>query len=151
MTSRTLAKRVITLALEKKARNIVLLDLRKLSAAADFFVVCSADSDTQVKAIADAVRNGTDRIGSRPWHSEGWQALSWVLLDYVDVVLHVFHRQARSFYNLERLWADAKRYTVEESEGVLEFVEHDKPPARKPPKSRSTAKPRRPTAQRKAR
>lgn len=107
MTSRTLAKKIAGLALTKKASDILLLDLRKLSAPADFFVVCSADSETQVKAIADAVRDGTDRIGVPMWHSEGFRALTWVLLDYVDVVVHVFKREARTFYNLERLWGDA--------------------------------------------
>ena len=107
MTSRTLAKKIAEFVLSKKGSDIVLLDLRKLSAPADFFVVCSADSDTQVKAIADAVRDGTDRIGVRLWHSEGFRALTWVLLDYVDVVVHVFKREARAFYNLERLWGDA--------------------------------------------
>jgi ribosome-associated protein len=107
LTSRTLAKKIAGLALTKKASDILLMDLRKLSAPADFFVVCSADSETQVKAIADAVRDGTDRIGVPMWHSEGFRALTWVLLDYVDVVVHVFKREARGFYNLERLWGDA--------------------------------------------
>lgn len=117
MTSRTLAKKIADLVLTKKASNIVLLDLRKLSAPADFFVLCSADSDTQVKAIADAVRDGTDRIGVSLWHSEGFRALTWVLLDYVDVVVHVFKREARTFYNLERLWGDAKFIPVHDELG----------------------------------
>lgn len=112
MTSRTLAKKIADLAISKKASDIVLLDLRKLSAPADFFVVCSADSDTQVKAIADAVRDGTQEIGVSLWHSEGFRALTWVLLDYVDVVVHVFKREARTFYNLERLWGDATFISV---------------------------------------
>ncbi|MEK6756770.1 MAG: ribosome silencing factor [Bacteroidota bacterium] len=108
MTSRMLAKKITDFALSKKASDVVMMDLRKLSAPSDFFVICSADSDTQVKAIADAVRDGSERIGVRPWHSEGFRALTWVLLDYVDVVVHVFKKEARSFYNLERLWGDAK-------------------------------------------
>jgi ribosome-associated protein len=98
--------------LSKKAANVVMMDLRKLQAPTDFFVICSADSDTQVKAIADAVRDGTESIGARLWHSEGFRALTWVLLDYVDVVVHVFRKDARSFYNLERLWGDAKFVAV---------------------------------------
>lgn len=108
MTSRMLAKKIALFALSKKASDVVMMDLRKLTAPSDFFVVCSADSDTQVKAIADAVRDGTERIGVMLWHSEGFRALTWVLLDYVDVVVHVFKKEARSFYNLERLWSDAK-------------------------------------------
>jgi ribosome-associated protein len=103
-----LAKKIALFALSKKASDVVMMDLRKLTAPSDFFVVCSADSDTQVKAIADAVRDGTERIGVMLWHSEGFRALTWVLLDYVDVVVHVFKKEARSFYNLERLWSDAK-------------------------------------------
>jgi len=112
LTSRTLAKRIADFALSKKAADVVMLDLRKLGAPTDFFVICSADSDTQVKAIADAVRDGTEQIGARLWHSEGFRALRWVLLDYVDVVVHVFKKEARSFYNLERLWGDAKSTAV---------------------------------------
>jgi len=107
LTSRTLAKNVAEFALTKKASDILLMDLRKLSAPADFFVLCSADSDTHVKAIADAVRHGTDEIGVRLWQSEGFTAMTWIILDYVDVVVHVFKKDVRSFYNLERLWGDA--------------------------------------------
>lgn len=112
MTPRVLARKIADLALSKKASDIVMMDLRKLSAPTDFFVICSADSDTQVKAIADAVRDGTERIGVPLWHAEGFRALTWVLLDYVDVVLHVFKKEARSFYNLERLWGDAKCVSI---------------------------------------
>lgn len=115
MTSRMLARRVAEFALTKKASDVLLMDLRKLSAPADFFVLCSADSDTQVKAIAEAVRHGTAGIGAHLWQSEGFSALSWVILDYVDVVVHVFKKEVRSFYNLERLWGDAVMTTVEDT------------------------------------
>jgi ribosome-associated protein len=91
------------------------MDLRKLSAPADFFVLCSADSDTHVRAIADAVRHGTDEIGVRLWQSEGFSAMNWIILDYVDVVVHVFKKDVRSFYNLERLWGDAVVTHVEDT------------------------------------
>lgn len=107
LTSRTLAKHVAEYALSKKASDVLLMDLRKLSAPADFFVLCSADSDTHVKAIADAVRHGTDETGVRLWQSEGFTSMTWIILDYVDVVVHVFKKDVRSFYNLERLWGDA--------------------------------------------
>ncbi|MCI0708316.1 MAG: ribosome silencing factor [Ignavibacteriae bacterium] len=115
MIARTLARKIAEQALEKKAKDVVVMDLRKLQAPADFFVVCSADSDTQVKAIADAIRDGLEEQGSSVWHSEGFQSLQWVLLDFVDVVAHVFHKDARSFYNLERLWSDASMQTVDDS------------------------------------
>lgn len=112
MTSRTLARTIADLALSKKAIDVTIMDLKKLEAVADFFVVCSADSDTQVKAIATAIQSGTEERGIAPWHMEGLRALSWVVIDYVDVVVHVFHKEARSFYRLERLWGDAKMTVV---------------------------------------
>ena len=114
MTSKTLAKKIARLALTKKAREITILDLRAVTDMADFFVVCSADSDTQVKAIADAILDGTEKAGMDAWHSEGFTQRQWVLLDYVDVVAHVFHHQARKFYGLEKIWADAKIERVED-------------------------------------
>lgn len=114
MTAKTLAKKIAVLALTKKASNVVTMDLRKLSGATDYFVICTADSEPQVKAIADAVRVGTETMGVHLWHIEGLKALSWVLLDYVDVVLHIFHKDARSFYNLERIWNDAKIQVIED-------------------------------------
>jgi len=81
------------------------LDLKKLTSATDHFVICSADSDTQVKAIADAVQDGMEAFGERVWHQEGYHAMRWILLDYVDVVAHIFHKEERSFYSLDRLWA----------------------------------------------
>jgi ribosome-associated protein len=115
LTSRTFAKKTAEFALSKKASDVVLMDLRKLSAPADFFVLCSADSDTHARAIAQAVRDGADDIGVALWRSEGFRALSWVLLDYVDVVVHVFKKDVRQFYNLERLWGDAKVTPVEDT------------------------------------
>ena len=114
MTARLLAKRIADLMISKKAIDIVILDLKKLTSATDYFVICSADSDTQVKAIADSVQNGTEAFGERVWHQEGYHALRWIVLDYVDVVVHVFHKEERSFYNLDRLWGDAKRTEVQD-------------------------------------
>jgi ribosome-associated protein len=114
LTARTLAKRIADLMISKKAIDIVILDLKKLTSATDFFVICSADSDTQVKAIADSVQDGMETLGERVWHQEGYHALRWIVLDYVDVVVHVFHKEERSFYNLDRLWGDAKRTEVQD-------------------------------------
>jgi ribosome-associated protein len=114
LTPKTLAKKIASLALTKKASNVILIDLRKLTDMTDFFVVCSADSDTQVKAIADAIIDGTEKLGSPPWHEEGISNRQWVLIDFVDVVAHVFHKEARRFYGLEKLWGDAKIETVED-------------------------------------
>jgi ribosome-associated protein len=119
LTPRTLAKKIADLMLSKKASDVVIINLKKVTSTADYFVLCSADSDTQVKAIADAVRDGTEEVGEVPWQFEGYQALNWVVVDYVDVVVHVFHKEARAFYNLDRLWNDAKITKVKDKDDEL--------------------------------
>ncbi len=114
MTPKTLAKKIAQFALSKKAHAITILDLRKITDMTDFFVICSADSDVQVKAISDAIMDGTEELGIPAWHREGITQRQWVLLDYVDVVAHVFHKEARRFYALEKLWGDAKIEVVED-------------------------------------
>ena len=107
-TSETLARHCAELMLENKARDIILLDVRGLTDIADFFVICSCDSDIHVKAIAENVREELGKEGIGSWKTEGWQGMNWVILDYVEVVAHVFYHEKRRFYKLERLWADAK-------------------------------------------
>ncbi len=102
--STKLADTIAHLALSKKAENILIMDVRKITSMTDYFIICSADTDIQVKAIADTIRKGTE---SKPWHMEGYRQLSWVLLDYVDAVIHIFKTETRAYYELERLWADA--------------------------------------------
>ncbi len=94
---------------EKKAEDIVKLDLRKVkNAVADFFIICSGNSDTQLDAIADSIeKEAKERAGETPWHREGKENREWILLDYVTVVAHVFKRERREFFALEELWGDA--------------------------------------------
>jgi len=106
-----LANAIAKLTLTKKANDVVIMNLRGLTSMADYFVVCSADSDTQLNAIAHAVEDGMESEGASPWHSEKGGG-NWILLDFVDVVLHVFHKNARQFYSLEKLWGDAKIRSV---------------------------------------
>lgn len=94
---------------EKKADDLVVLDMRKLSSIADFFVVCSGTSDRQVKAVAEGVIDSLTAAGTRCFHSEGWGDCTWVVLDFVDVIVHVFQREARERFQIERLWGDAKQ------------------------------------------
>lgn len=94
-------------ALDKKADEIVVLDLQGLSTMADFFLVCSGTSATQIDTIAEAVRETLKAAGVRPRHLEGTAQSGWLLLDYGDVVIHVFLGETRAFYALERLWGDA--------------------------------------------
>ncbi len=108
MNGQELADRIGQLMLDKKGSDIVIMDLAGVTTMADFFVLCSADSDIQVKAIADHVQDSLAREGIKSWHIEGMSALSWVLVDFVDVVVHIYQPRARKFYGLERLWGDAK-------------------------------------------
>lgn len=100
---------------EKKASEIVVMDLRKVkNAIADFFVVCSGNSDTQLDAIAESVDETVYKeLSQNPWHQEGKNNKEWLLLDYVDVVAHIFKKDKRDFYALEDLWGDAEIKTVE--------------------------------------
>jgi len=113
---KTLAKRAALLALEKKAEDIVIADVRKLTTITDFFVICSAELSVQLKAIVDHIVEELEKKGIKAWHVEGYTNLTWVLIDYVDVVVHVFLKPAREFYGLERFWGDAKfEYITEDS------------------------------------
>ncbi|MCA9755077.1 MAG: ribosome silencing factor [Candidatus Eisenbacteria bacterium] len=108
-----LARRIADLMLEKAATDVLVLDLRTLSSACDYFVICTAASEPQVKAIAEHVEETVKKeLGEGPWHIEGRSQRRWVLLDFVHVVAHVFHKEARDYYLLERLWSDAPQEEV---------------------------------------
>jgi ribosome-associated protein len=102
-------KSIIKAIQDKKGENVISLDLRKIpEASADFFIVCEASSTTQVRAICDAVEDQVKiDCAEAPFKHEGRQALQWVLIDYVNVVVHVMHPDARKFYKLEEMWSDA--------------------------------------------
>jgi ribosome-associated protein len=106
---------------EKKGRNVLKIDLRKLdSRIADFFVVCHASSSSQVSAICDSVEETTRKeMGEKPLRIEGLENCFWVLIDYGNVVVHIFVEEYRNFYNLESLWADAKIEIVEDKKVVI--------------------------------
>ncbi len=106
----SLVLRATALALERKAHDVVALDLRGISSATDFFVIASGTSDVQVKAIAEHITESLGSEGIKPGHVEGLTGGRWVLLDYIDFVVHVFHPQTRGFYQLETLWGDAPRW-----------------------------------------
>ncbi|MCL4147030.1 UNVERIFIED_CONTAM: hypothetical protein GTU68_053128 [Idotea baltica] len=95
---------------EKKASDVVVMDLRKINnSITDFFVICSGNSDTQVDAISGSVEEAVyKKAGQNPWNREGKQNREWILLDYVDVVVHVFQKEKRAFFDIESLWGDAE-------------------------------------------
>lgn len=109
MHSKQLSEIVVHGMLEKKAQDVVVLDLRQVkSAVADFFVIGTGSSDTQLDAIAESVEKEVkEQISERPWHREGTQHKEWILLDYVTVVAHIFLGERREFFALEELWGDA--------------------------------------------
>lgn len=110
-----LASLAVDAAMDKKAENVSVLDLRGISGVADYFVLATGSSDLQIRAIANAIQDEIeDECDERPWHKEGLEHLKWVLLDYVDVVVHIFTREKREHYGLERLWGEADAETVPE-------------------------------------
>lgn len=116
-SSEQLVKAVTDGMLERKANEITTIDLRNIpTAICDFFVICHGSSNTQVEAIAESVgMEAKKQLDDRPIHVEGAALAEWILMDYVDVVVHVFQEKSRRFYNLEDLWADAEISTVKES------------------------------------
>ena len=115
-----LAKKLVKFVLSKKAEDVLLLDLRKITTMTDFFLICTGVSEVQLKAIADAVVDGCKAAGIEIYHVEGYDSGTWVLIDLVDVVVHVFQPEVRKYYQLERLWGDAdtEEYSYEGEEAV---------------------------------
>ena len=108
-------RRAARAALDKRATDLVVLDVRGVSSVADYFLVCGGTSATHVETISDAIRAALKREGIRPLHVEGVAESGWVLLDYGDVLVHVFLEDTRAYYALERLWGDAPAVPVEGS------------------------------------
>jgi ribosome-associated protein len=115
-TSKKLSGLIVKGMQEKKANDIVLMDLRKVkNAVADFFVICSGNSDKQLDAIADSVDAEVYKeLNENPWHVEGKNNKEWMILDYTNVVAHIFRKDRRSFYALEKLWGDAEITEIDE-------------------------------------
>jgi ribosome-associated protein len=123
VTSDQLAEAIAELALDKKALEIVELDLRGVVDYADYFVICSGTSDRQVKAICDGIRFGVKEArGVSPRRVEGLTQARWVLMDYLDVVVHIFAPELREFYALERLWGEVPRQLREPALPVSSLV-----------------------------
>lgn len=112
---------VVKAAQDKKAEDIVVLDLRKTDGFTDFFVICTGANPRQIAAIADAVQATLKtEHGERPAHTEGLDRSEWILLDYFNFVVHVFSRECRAFYGLERLWGNAERHEFREGPAMAE-------------------------------
>ena len=109
---------IVNLALNKKALKLNVLDVRGLSSVTDYFVICSGNSEPQIKAISDNISKGTIK---KPHHIEGYENKNWILLDYFDIIVHIFKTEDRDYYDLERLWADApiNKYHNEDSKASI--------------------------------
>lgn len=116
MTSTDLMNRIVELGLDKKGQQIVTMNIAELTGIGDYFVIISGNSDVHVKAIADHIEKELKDEDVAVYHKEGYQHLTWVLLDYIDVVVHIFQRDAREYYAIERLWADAPIKFITEQE-----------------------------------
>jgi ribosome-associated protein len=113
LSSQEIARLAARFALERKANRPVILDLRQLEYLCDFYVVVDGESDPQIRAIVERIEEGLKEHGESPWHVEGLDRKQWVLLDYVDVVIHVFRSETRDLYLLEKLWGDAPREEID--------------------------------------
>ena len=94
--------------LEKKGVDVKIIDVRKITTLTDFFIMCTSESQPQTRAITDYIQKNMKKDGINAWHVEGYEYLDWVLMDYVNIVVHIFNKETRNYYDLERLWADGK-------------------------------------------
>lgn len=126
VSSKEQARIAAAAALDRKAEDLKILDLSEISGFTDIFLICSGNSERQVKAIAENVEKELRQNKVKPLHAEGYPGSRWILLDYGgDMVIHVFHRDTRSFYELERLWSDAPDLTAELTKGLVPEDEAD--------------------------
>jgi ribosome-associated protein len=116
LQGKQLAETISQLILDKRGYEVLIMNLSGISSATDYFVICSVDSEVQAKAILDHIKDELIYQTIKPWHTEGTKSSSWILLDFVDVVVHIFHHQTREFYGLERLWGDAEQIVVKDTD-----------------------------------
>lgn len=114
----------INALLEKRAKDVIILNVKELSAFADYFIICSGTSDRQVRALASSIRENLKKSGIAPLGVEGEKPGQWILMDYDDFIVHIFYEPVRTFYDLERLWSDTPRMEI--GEDVAKMVSLDK-------------------------
>jgi len=112
MNSKTLIKKIINLIQDKKGYDIKIIDLKGISSLTDYFIICSSDSDPQTRAITNHIKKDLSREKIKPFQIEGLDYMDWILMDYFDIVVHIFKKETREFYDIERLWGDAKIETI---------------------------------------
>ena len=119
-TSLDMVKTAVRLLESKKAEDVVVLDIRELTSIGDFFIIASGNNTTLVKSLADALEDKFSQQGIQPRRIEGAASAMWILMDYTDVVVHIFYNEQRDFYCLERLWADAPKLDIDTITGRTE-------------------------------
>jgi len=112
--SKEISKKIGDLILDKKGSDIKILDVRELTSLTEFFIVCTSDSAPKTRAITNHIKEELKNIDLNPWHIEGLEKMEWVLLDYVNIVINIFNPKTREYYNIERLWSDAKKIAISE-------------------------------------
>ncbi|MBI5674737.1 MAG: ribosome silencing factor [Nitrospirae bacterium] len=116
--SKEKALKAANTAVDKKAADTVILELTDLSTIADYFIICTGENPAQIKAISEAIKEGFQKKNILPIGIEGLKFVRWVLMDYGDIIVHIFSREARNFYELERFWIDAPRIPLEEKKKI---------------------------------
>src|SRR5208283_1551319 len=116
--SRTKAIKAAQASLDKKAGDVMVLEMKDLTVIADYFVICSGESTTQVKTIAEHIKENLLKDGTTPSRIEGFQYARWILIDYGDVIIHVFEKETRQYYELEKLWLDAPRIPLADKDNM---------------------------------
>lgn len=114
MNSLQLAEKLAKLAWEKKGNNISILDVRNLTDVTDYFILITGESEPHIKALSDYLEEKLKEENIRAWHIEGYRNLNWVLLDYIEVVVHIFREHTRQYYDIEKLWGDARLIRIQE-------------------------------------
>ncbi|MDR0287209.1 MAG: ribosome silencing factor [Clostridiales bacterium] len=115
MTSKEMAEKIAKLMEDRKAKNIQIINIENVTIVTDYFIICSGTSTTHNRGIADLIMEELNKLGKSCSHIEGYETARWILIDYFDVVVHIFHEEDRQFYNLERLWRD----------GIFEYTHPD--------------------------
>ena len=114
INSNKIAKKISQLMLEKKAIDIKLINLNNITTLTDYFIICTSESDPQTRAIFNHIKDELLKDNIKPWKTEGYEHLQWVIMDYINFVVHIFNKETREYYNFERLWADADIIEVKE-------------------------------------
>tara|TARA_Y100000817_G_C16837696_1_gene536514 strand:+ start:585 stop:938 length:354 start_codon:yes stop_codon:yes gene_type:complete len=101
-------KKIASLMIDKKALDVKIINLNKLTTLTDYFIICTSESEPQTRAIFNHIKDELNKNNMKPWKTEGYEHLQWVIMDYINFVIHIFNKETREYYNFERLWGDAK-------------------------------------------